>query len=120
MLASSSAKIRVFWLIDSDSDVNLLKATTAGIAANNPIPVATKASDMPGATALIVAWVASDNPWNEVMIPHTVPSNPIYGLTDPTFAKKDKCLLISSSSEAIETLIDLLILSKSNSVDNCD
>ena len=39
----------------SDSAVNLLNATTAGIAANNPIPVAINASDIPGATALIVA-----------------------------------------------------------------
>ena len=59
--------------------------------------------------------MASDKPWKDVIIPQTVPNNPTYGLTEPTLAKKDKCLFISSSSEAIETLIDLLILSRSNS-----
>ena len=59
--------------------------------------------------------MASESPINDVIIPHTVPSKPMYGLTDPTFAKKDKCLFISSSSEAIETLIERLILSRSNS-----
>ena len=78
--------------MDSDSDTYLLKAITAGMAANKPIAVATKASDIPGATALMVACVASDNPWKEVIMPHTVPRRPIYGLTEPTLAKKDKCL----------------------------
>ena len=76
MLASSSAKIRVLWLIVSDSDVNLLNAITAGIAANKPIPVAINASDIPGATAFMVACVASERPWNDVIIPQTVPSKP--------------------------------------------
>jgi len=62
MLASSSEKIIVDCEIVSESAVNLLKASTAGIAANRPIAVATKASDIPGATALIVACVASDKP----------------------------------------------------------
>ena len=39
----------------SDSDANLLYATTAGIAANNPRAVATNASEIPGATAFMVA-----------------------------------------------------------------
>ena len=46
----------------SSSEANLLYAKTAGIAANKPIAVATKASEIPGATALIVACVASDKP----------------------------------------------------------
>ena len=62
MLASSSAKIVVVCKYESAFDVNLLKAITAGIAAKRPIAVAIKASDIPGATALIVACVASENP----------------------------------------------------------
>ena len=39
----------------SDSDINLLYAIKAGIAANKPIAVATRASEIPGATADKVA-----------------------------------------------------------------
>ena len=42
--------------------VNLLKARTAGMAANSPRAVAINASDIPGATALMVAWVAWISP----------------------------------------------------------
>ena len=46
----------------SSSDANLLYASPAGIAANNPIAVATSSSDIQGSTALIVACVASERP----------------------------------------------------------
>ena len=64
MLANSSPKTEDCWSWESDSEANLLYATTAGMAAKRPSAVATRASDIPGATALIVACVASDSPWN--------------------------------------------------------
>ena len=62
MLTNSSPKTDKDLICASVETVNLLKARTAGIAANSPRAVAINASDMPGATALIVAWVASDKP----------------------------------------------------------
>ena len=75
-----------------------MNAITAGIAANKPNAVAINASEIPGATAFMVAWDASDSPKNAFTIPITVPNNPMYGLTEPTFARKKRCLLCSSAS----------------------
>ncbi len=80
------------------SPAKRLYASTAGIAANRPIAVATSASAMPGATAASVACATFDNPRNEFMIPHTVPNKPIYGLTEPTDARNDRCASSSSIS----------------------
>ena len=63
---------------------------TAGIAAKRPIAVAIKASDMPGATTAKDAWFTVAKPLKEFIIPHTVPNSPIYGLVEPTVARKDK------------------------------
>ena len=62
MLANSSPNTDDCCNWVSESDANLLYATTAGIAAKRPNAVATRASEIPGATALMVAWVASERP----------------------------------------------------------
>ena len=67
--------------------LNLLKATTAGIAASNPKAVANKASAMPGATIAKLVFLEIAIHWNEFIIPHTVPNNPINGAVDPTVAR---------------------------------
>ena len=76
--------------------------------------MAINASEIPGATALIVAWVASDKPTNEFTIPRTVPNSPTYGLTDPMLARSCKCLFKFSPSLATLTFTDLWTLSKSS------
>ena len=50
---------------------------SAGIAANKPTAVATKASDIPGATELKVNCAVVDKPWNALIIPITVPNKPM-------------------------------------------
>ena len=67
--------------------LNLLKATTAGIAASNPKAVANKASAMPGATIAKLVFLEIAIDWNEFIIPHTVPNNPIKGAVDPIVAR---------------------------------
>ena len=66
--------------------VKWLKASAAGIAANNPSAVAIKASAIPGATAASVACAEVDKPIKAVIIPQTVPSRPIYGETEAILA----------------------------------
>ena len=65
-----------------------LYAITAGIAVNSPAAVVTSASAMPGATARRLAAPASPSPVNASMIPHTVPNNPMNGVTDPVVASQ--------------------------------
>ena len=50
--------------------------------------VATSASAMPGATLARLACCRFDRPVNACMIPQTVPKRPMYGLTEPTEARK--------------------------------
>ena len=83
-------KFSNFWEYFLESLVNLLNATTAGIAANKPRAVANKASAIPGATIAKLVFLEIAIDWNEFMIPHTDPNNPIYGAVDPTVAKKEK------------------------------
>jgi hypothetical protein len=60
----------------SMSRANRLYATTAGMAANRPMAVATSASAMPGATLARVTYCRAPRPVNACMIPHTVPNSP--------------------------------------------
>src|SRR5690606_32390000 len=64
------------WASRSTLVANRLYAHTGGIAANRPIAVAISASEMPGATLAMVASLTLARPWNEIMIPHTVPNRP--------------------------------------------
>ena len=66
-----------------ESLLNLLNATTAGIAAKRPRAVANNASAIPGATIarLVLREIAID--WNEFIIPQTVPNKPIKGAVEP-------------------------------------
>ena len=66
--------------------LNLLYATTAGIAANNPNAVANNASAIPGATIAKLVFLEIAIDWNEFIIPHTVPNKPIKGAVEPTVA----------------------------------
>ena len=61
---------------------------TAGIAANKPNAVETKALAMPGATARRLAEFAVASPANETITPQTVPNNPIKGETEAVVARK--------------------------------
>ena len=61
----------------SDSEINLLYAIRAGMAAKRPIAVAIKASDIPGATADKVACEAPARPLKEFMMPQTDPKSPM-------------------------------------------
>ena len=73
--------------------LNLLYATTAGIAANNPSAVANKASAIPGATIAKLVFLDIAIDWKEFIIPQTVPNNPINGAVDTTVAKKVNLIL---------------------------
>ena len=55
LLISCSPKIESYLIKSFEKAVNLLNAITAGIAANKPNAVAINASEIPGATAFIVA-----------------------------------------------------------------
>src|SRR5881275_1928491 len=52
---------------------------TAGIAAPRPAAVATRASEIPGATTARLADPCAPMPWNEFMTPITVPNKPMNG-----------------------------------------
>src|SRR5699024_8615395 len=58
------------------------------MAANKPMAGATNTSAIPGATTFKLAWLTLAKARKEFMIPHTVPNKPIYGLVEPTVAKK--------------------------------
>ena len=77
-----------FWEYFFESLLNLLYATTAGIAANNPKAVANKASAIPGATIAKLVFLEIAIDWKEFIIPQTVPNKPINGAVEPTVAKK--------------------------------
>ena len=70
-----------------ESLLNLLYATTAGIAAKSPKAVANKASAIPGATIARLVFLEIAIDWNEFIIPQTVPNNPMNGAVDPIVAK---------------------------------
>ena len=55
--------------------------------------VAISASAMPGATVASVACCTLPSPWKAVMMPHTVPNRPTYGLVEPMVASVDEALL---------------------------
>src|SRR6516165_4021575 len=56
------------------------------MAANSPIAVATSASEIPGATIASVACCTLPSEAKALMMPHTVPNSPTYGLVLPTVA----------------------------------
>src|SRR5215472_5185600 len=56
------------------------------MAANSPNAVATSASEMPGATMASVACCTLPSEEKALMMPHTVPNRPTYGLVLPTVA----------------------------------
>src|SRR5215470_10523501 len=56
------------------------------MAAKSPMAVATSASDIPGATIASVACWTLPSEEKALMIPHTVPKSPTYGLVLPTVA----------------------------------
>ena len=60
---------------------------TAGMAANRPMPVASKASAMPGATTARLVVLVFAIPMKEFMIPYTVPNRPMKGPEEPTEAR---------------------------------
>jgi hypothetical protein len=60
--------------------------------------VATSASAMPGATVASVTDCRLASPVKACMMPHTVPNNPTYGDTEPTDARKERCVSTASSS----------------------
>ena len=76
-----------FWEYFFESLLNLLYATTDGIAANNPKAVANKASAIPGATIAKLVFLEIAIDWKEFIIPQTVPNKPIKGAVEPTVAK---------------------------------
>src|ERR1700683_1753175 len=57
------------------------------MAANRPMAVATSASEIPGATMASVACCTLPSEEKALMIPHTVPNSPTYGLVLPTVAR---------------------------------
>ena len=61
----------------------------AGIAVNKPKAVATRASEIPGATTVIDTCVNWARPPKAFIIPHTVPKRPIKGLTEATVERKE-------------------------------
>ena len=61
---------------------------TAGMAAARPTAVAISDSAIPGATIAREAEPADPMPWNEFMIPQTVPNSPIKGVVEPVVARK--------------------------------
>ena len=65
------------------------------MAASKPKAVAKSASAIPGATIAKLVFLEIAIDWNEFIIPHTVPNNPINGAVDPTVAKKVKCFSIN-------------------------
>ena len=83
------AKFSNLWEYFFESLLNLLYATTAGIAANNPKAVAKSASAIPGATIAKLVFLETAIDWNEFIIPHTVPNKPIKGAVEPTVAKNE-------------------------------
>ena len=60
---------------------------------------------MPGATIAIVALCTPPSAWNELMIPHTVPSSPMYGLVLLTVARNARLCSSRSISRNCETRI---------------
>src|SRR5688572_31601074 len=77
----------------------------AGIAAMRPIAVAMSASEMYGATTEIVALCMPPSAWNELMMPQTVPSRPMYGLVLLTVARNARLCSSRSISLRCETRI---------------
>ena len=84
---------------------------SAGIAAKSPRAVATKASEIPGATAFMDTWESCANPLKAFITPQTVPNRPINGLVDATVDKKDKPSSKVSSCLLIMISVDLIIRS---------
>src|SRR5205807_1197324 len=64
-----------------------LYITTAGIAANSPMAVASRASVMPGATTARLVVLVFDMPIKLSMIPQTVPNRPTKGAVAPIVAR---------------------------------
>ena len=83
------AKFSNLWEYFLESLLNLLYATTAGIAANSPRAVANNASAIPGATIAKLVFLETAIDWNEFIIPQTVPNKPINGAVEPTVAKNE-------------------------------
>src|SRR5262245_833785 len=70
-----------------------------------PKAVANSASEMYGATTEIVALCKPPIAWNELMMPHTVPSKPTYGLVLLTVARNARLCSSRSISLRCETRI---------------
>ena len=83
LLEKFSSLLKYFF----ESLLNLLYATTAGIAASRPKAVANNASAIPGATIAKLVFLDIAIDWKEFIIPQTVPNKPINGAVDPTVAK---------------------------------
>ena len=64
-------------------DVELTVTVRAGL-------VEISASAMAGATTASVACCTFPRPWNALMIPHTVPNSPTYGLVEPIVASVER------------------------------
>ena len=77
--------------MDSDSDIYLLKAITAGMAANKPIAVATKASDIPGVLDEAIA-IKAKTFWMQLGISDDVSAE--RGVAAGLNVVQDKCIKI--------------------------
>jgi hypothetical protein len=98
MFENSSMKVSSWIAMRSMSRAKRLYAMTAGIAANRPIAVATSASAMPGATGRERHLLQVRQADERMHDPHTVPNRPMYGDTEPTDARNDRCDSIASIS----------------------
>ena len=76
----------------------MLKPTVAGTATPRPMAVATRASEMPGATVAREADLSMPMEWNEFMMPQTVPNRPIKGAVLAVVARSEseRCRRASS------------------------
>ena len=83
--------------------LNLLKKSTAGIAATRPRAVAKSASAIPGATTAKLVFWEIPIAVKLFIIPQTVPNKPINGAVDPTEAKKLRPCLLYTSDAADES-----------------
>ena len=81
------------------------KIFAAGMAAIRPMPVASSASAMPGATVARSVFFVAAICVNACMIPNTVPKSPMNGAVEPVVARYPMPLPSRSPSRAIATSI---------------
>ena len=96
--------------------MKMLKPTVAGTATARPMAVATRASEMPGATVAREADLSMPMEWKELMIPQTVPNRPMKGAVLAVVARMERERSSRASSLATPCRRDRRTLSTTTSL----